>query len=49
MDKLSEAILTKNVHLHKDWAEKLPEALSDYRTTWRSTTGHNPYELPYGK
>ena len=30
-------------------AEKLPKALLAYRTTWRNTTGHTPYELVYGK
>ena len=45
-----ERILTKTVHLHRrDWAERLPEALWTYRTTWRNTTGHTPYELVYGK
>ena len=49
-NKVIEAILTKTVHLHrKDWVEKLPEALWAYRTTWRNTTGHTPYELVYGK
>eukprot|EP00253_Pinus_taeda_P005451 PITA_05451 len=33
----------------RDWAESLPEALWAYRTTWRNTTGHSPYELVYGK
>eukprot|EP00253_Pinus_taeda_P032958 PITA_32958 len=49
-NKVIKAILTKTVHLHrKDWVEKLPEALWAYRTTWRNTTGHTPYELVYGK
>jgi len=34
---------------HKDWADRLPEALWAYWTTWRNTTGHTPYELVFGK
>ena len=49
-NKVIEAILTKNIHLHhKDCADRPPEALWAYRTTWRNTTGHTPYELVYGK
>jgi hypothetical protein len=49
-NKVLEGIITKTVHLHRrDWAERLPEALWAYRTTWRNTTGHSPYELVYGK
>ena len=49
-NKVIEAIITKTVHLHRrDWAERLPEALWAYRTTWRNTTRHSPYELVYGK
>jgi len=49
-NKVLEGIITKTVHLHRrDWAERLPEALSAYRTTWRNTTGHSPYELVYEK
>ena len=49
-NKVIEAILTKTIHLHhKDWADRLLEALWAYRTTWRNTTGHTPYELVYGK
>ena len=33
----------------KNWAERLPEALWAYRTTWRNSTGHTPYEMVYGK
>ena len=48
--RVLEAILTKTVqHHHKDWADRLPEALWAYRTTWRNTTGFTPYELVYGK
>jgi hypothetical protein len=49
-NKVMEAILTKIVQLHhRDWVDRLPEALWAYRTTWRNTTGHTPYELVYGK
>ena len=34
---------------HKDWVDRLPEALWAYRTTWRNTTCHTLYELVYGK
>ena len=33
----------------KYWAERLPKALWEYKTTWRNSTGHTPYELVYGK
>jgi hypothetical protein len=29
--------------------DRLLEALWAYKTTWRNTTGHTPYELVYGK
>jgi hypothetical protein len=49
-NKVLEAILTKTIHLHhRDWADRLPESLWAYRTTWRNTTGHTPYELVFGK
>ena len=49
-NKVIEAILTKTVRSHcRDWANKLPEALWAYRTTWRNTTGFFPYDLVYGK
>ena len=49
-NKVLESILTKTVQLHhKDWADRLPEALWAYRTTWRNTTGYTPYQLVYGK
>jgi len=35
-NKVIESIITKTIHLHRrDWAERLPEALWMYRTTWR--------------
>eukprot|EP00253_Pinus_taeda_P026650 PITA_26650 len=33
----------------REWDEKLLEALWAYRITWRNGTGHNLYELVYGK
>jgi hypothetical protein len=49
-NKFMESILTKIVQLHhQDWADRLPEALWAYQTTWRNTTGHAPYELVYKK
>ena len=45
-----EGFLTKTIVSHqRNWAEKLPEVLWAYRTTWRNTTGFSPYELVYGK
>eukprot|EP00253_Pinus_taeda_P010249 PITA_10249 len=49
-NKIIETILTKIVVSHRrDWATKLLEALWAYRTTWKSTTGHSPYQLMFGK
>ena len=49
-NKVLESILTKTIHLHhKDWENRLPQALWSYRITRRKTTGHTPYELVYGK
>jgi hypothetical protein len=49
-NKVMESILTKNLQLHhQDWANRLPEALWAYQTTWGNTTGHTPYELMYEK
>jgi hypothetical protein len=49
-NKVMEAILTKIVQLHHQyWADRLLEDLWAYKTTWRNTTGHTPYELVYGK
>ena len=49
-NKVIEAILTKTVRSHRrDWADRLPEALWAYHTTWRNTTGFSPYDLVYGK
>eukprot|EP00253_Pinus_taeda_P009871 PITA_09871 len=49
-NKIIETILTKIVASHRrDWAARLPEALWAYRTTWRSTTGHSPYQLMFRK
>jgi hypothetical protein len=49
-NKVLENILTKTIPSHhQDWAQKLPEALWAYRTTWWNTTGFSPFELVYGK
>ena len=49
-NKVIEAILTKTVKSHhRDWDDKIPEALWAYRTTWRNTTNFSPYDLVYGK
>ena len=49
-NKFIEAILTKIVKSHhRDWADRLPEALWAYRTTWRNTTCFSPFDLVYGK
>ena len=49
-NKVIESILTKTVKIHhRDWADRLPEALWEYRTTWRNTIGFSPYDLVYGK
>ena len=49
-NKVIESILTKMVKSHhRDWADRLSEALWSYRTTWRNTTGFSPYDLVYGK
>ena len=34
---------------HKDWVDRLPNAIWEYKTTWKNTTGYSPYELVYGK
>ena len=49
-NKVLEAILTKTMKMHhNEWADRLPEALWVYRTMWRNTTGHTPYNIVYGK
>jgi transposase InsO family protein len=49
-NKVMEAILTKTIQLHhREWVDRLPEALWAYLITWRNTTGHTPYEVLYGK
>ena len=48
--KVIEVILTKTVRSHcRDYVDRLPEALSTYRTTWRNIMGFSPYDLVYGK
>ena len=41
-------ILAKMVMTYKDWAEKLPFALWDYRTSICASTRATPYSLVYG-
>ena len=42
-NKVIEAILTKIVKSHRrDWADRLPEALWAYHTTWCNTTVFSP-------
>ena len=41
-------ILAKMVVTYNDWAEKLPFALSGYRTSINASTGATPYSLVYG-
>jgi hypothetical protein len=49
-NKVLETILNKIVQLHdRDWPDRLLDALWEYHTTWRNTTGHTPYQLVYGK
>ena len=36
------------VETSRDWSEKLPFALWDYRTSFRTSTGATPYSLAYG-
>jgi transposase InsO family protein len=49
-NKMIEVILTKTIHLHqKGWVDRFPEALWAYKTKWRNTTSHTPYEFVYGK
>jgi hypothetical protein len=41
-NRVLETILTKTVQRHhKDWADRLPEALWAYRTTWRASSPHH--------
>jgi transposase InsO family protein len=48
--KVLEAILTNKFQLHHwDWANRLPEALWAYQTTWTNTTRNTHYELVYSK
>ena len=50
INKILENILTKIVASHhQDWAQKIPEALWAYRTTWRNTIEFSPFNLFYGK
>ncbi|XP_055824400.1 uncharacterized protein LOC129892907 [Solanum dulcamara] len=43
-------ILQKTVNAQrKDWAEKLDEALSAYRTAYKTPIGTSPYQMVFGK
>jgi len=33
----------------RDWAERLPEVVLAFQTTWKTTIGFSPFELIYGK
>ncbi|XP_070013072.1 uncharacterized protein [Nicotiana sylvestris] len=47
-NKNIKKILMKIVENHKQWHEKLPLALSGYRTTVRTSTRETPFLLVYG-
>ena len=50
LTNLLKPYLQKTVRSHRrDWADRLPEALWAYHTTWRNTTGFSHYDLVYGK
>lgn len=49
-NKVLENILTKIIASHhRDWSQKLSEALWAYKTTWHNTNRFSPFELVYGK
>ncbi|XP_055824332.1 uncharacterized protein LOC129892813 [Solanum dulcamara] len=48
VNKNIKKILRKIVDSHRQWHEKLPYALLDYRTIIRTSTGETPYMLVYG-
>jgi hypothetical protein len=49
-NKVLEEILTNTISINRqNWASEIPNALWDYRTTWRNTTGYSTYHLVYGK
>lgn len=49
-NKVIEVIFTKIVaSQRRNWVEKHPKELWEYRTTWRNTTGFLPYEFVYRK
>ena len=47
-NKNMKNILAKMVVTYRDWAEKLPFALWDYRTSIRALIRATPYSLVYG-
>ena len=48
MNKNIKRIFRKMVETSKDWSKKLPFALWDYHTSFRTSTGATPYSLVYG-
>ena len=49
-NKVIEAILTKTVkNHHRDWVDRILEALWAYHTTWHNNIRFSPYDLVYGK
>ena len=45
-NKVTEAILTKTVRSHhRDWADRLPEALWAYLTTWHNIVFPIEFEI----
>ena len=48
LNKNIKRILRKMVETSQDWSEKLPFALWDYRTFFRTSIGATPYSLVYG-
>lgn len=49
-NKVLDSILTKSMAKHhKDQSDRMAEEIWLYRTTWKNTTGYNPYELVYGR
>ncbi|GMQ01405.1 hypothetical protein CsSME_00048056 [Camellia sinensis var. sinensis] len=47
-NKNIKKILQKMVETYRDWPDKLPFALWDYRTSIQTSTGATPYSLVYG-
>ena len=47
-NKNIKRILAKTLENYKDWADYLPFALWEYRTTAKTSTGVTPYSFVYG-